>query len=255
MLRDLAEQMIMKTKQGYIAILCGIVLLLCISDVYPVFAEEGIISFNTDNGYLYSVAENGITITGYKGIEKNLRIPNEIDGLPVIRIGMYAFLHNQSIWSAIIPESVLEIESYAFDDSTLRCVVLSDGLQKIGESAFARSDITSIYIPASVTTVGRCAFYSCSHLRSVYNNASDTILRDRMFFECSNLFDITLPDTIQIIEEEAFYFCISLEVINLPKSLEAIEDHAFYDCRMLDIAVNNNIHLGQGVFSIYDPNE
>ena len=225
-----------------------VVVFLRVFQTYPVLSEDNNSSLYTDDGYLYSTDGNRVTITGYEGLENNIRIPDVIADLPVTRIGKNAFLHNQSIWSVVLPNTLLEIDAYAFYDSSIRCVVLPDGLQTIRESAFGRSKITSINIPTSVTTVERTAFYSCTHLRSVNFCAQVSVLHDMMFFECLNLYDISLPDTIQVIEEEAFYYCISLEMMNIPKSLKTIEDHAFYNCRMLNISVDDDIHLGQGVF-------
>ena len=48
-------------------------------------------------------------------------------------------------------------------------VIFEDGsqLQSIGETAFQQSGLTTITIPASVTSIGTYAFYICSSLTSI----------------------------------------------------------------------------------------
>ena len=61
------------------------------------------------------------------------------------------------------------IGSYAFSGfADLNSVLLSDGLEIIGESAFEKTGIKEIYIPTSVKKIGNDAFYRCNELTSVY---------------------------------------------------------------------------------------
>jgi hypothetical protein len=56
-----------------------------------------------------------LTITRYTGSEKDVCIPERINGLPVTSIGKGAFSGNQ-LTSVTIPNSVTSIGKWAFDD-------------------------------------------------------------------------------------------------------------------------------------------
>lgn len=113
----------------------------------------------------------------------------------------------------------------------------------IGDSAFNPShtitNVSSVFIPATVTSIGRLAFRCCkslatvtfaegSHLKSIGALAfSGTISAHPIFKE------IQIPDSVETIGTNAFYCCQDLESITLPASLETIESSAFSFCRNL----------------------
>lgn len=69
------------------------------------------------DGFLWTIIENDeVMITGYTGSERELIIPEKIDGRAVSVIGANAFKGNISLHSVIIPESVKEIGDEAFED-------------------------------------------------------------------------------------------------------------------------------------------
>jgi hypothetical protein len=61
-----------------------------------------------------TTANGQVTITGYTGTERNVRIPSQINGLPVTSIGDSAFAGN-ILTSVTIPNSVTFIGGRAFD--------------------------------------------------------------------------------------------------------------------------------------------
>ena len=113
----------------------------------------------------------------------------------------------------------------------------------IGDSAFNPSHtitkVSSVFIPATVTSIGRLAFRCCkslatvtfaegSHLKSIGVSAfSGTDSAHPIFKE------IQIPDSVETISTNAFHNCQDLESITLPASLETIESSAFSDCRKL----------------------
>lgn len=113
----------------------------------------------------------------------------------------------------------------------------------IGDSAFNPSHtitkVSSVFIPATVTSIGRLAFRCCkslatvtfaegSHLKSIGVSAfSGTDSAHPIFKE------IQIPDSVETIGTNAFHNCQDLESITLPASLETIESSAFSSCRKL----------------------
>ena len=85
----------------------------------------------------------------------------------VTSIGNYAFYHFGDLERVVIPPSVKEIGKYAFYEcESLGTIIISNGVKKIGEFAFFNHYLssnsyyqTTVYIPASVTQIGRMAFW------------------------------------------------------------------------------------------------
>lgn len=77
--------------------------------------------------------------------------------------------------SCIVGQSVTKIPSYMFHNGTFTiCTNLinvdfsnANSLVSIGVRAFHGTNITSLYIPASVTSIKSCAFYGCTNLTEV----------------------------------------------------------------------------------------
>ena len=107
--------------------------------------------------YEYEVRPDGIEITKYFGSEKNITIPSEINGLPVISIGREAFRHNQ-LTDVIILNSITNIGDWAFSDNQLTNITIPNSVTSIGQLAFRDNQLTSITIPNSVTSIGHSTF-------------------------------------------------------------------------------------------------
>lgn len=67
--------------------------------------------------FYYDVTDNKVTILVYEGNGKNVVIPNEIDGMPVTEIYVYAFAKGESFNSITIPKNVKYFPIEIFDRS------------------------------------------------------------------------------------------------------------------------------------------
>ena len=144
-------------------------------------------------------------------------------------------------------------------------VTLGEGVANISDWAFGYyPNLTSVAIPASVTTIGGYAFMSCSSLASVTiaENSQLATIGASTFKECSNLTSFTLPASVTAIEGDAFWrtgltsFIIpensqlatigdwafhesaGLATISFPASLTSIGYFAFYSCNFTSITCN-----------------
>ena len=104
---------------------------------------------------------------------------------------------------------------------------------KIGGSAFANKNITSILIPDSVTSIGSDAFRGCTGLTSITIPDSVTSIGSWAFAGCTGLTSITIPDGVTSIGERAFYGCTGLTSITIPDSVTSIGEDAFDGCSNL----------------------
>ena len=87
------------------------------------------------------------------------------------------------------------------------------GVDSIVNNAFERSNIVSITIPVSVTSIESSAFSDCSSLTSITIPNSVTSISQGMFYACSSLTSITIPNSVTSIGTGAFRGCSSLNEI------------------------------------------
>jgi len=93
----------------------------------------------------------------------NVRIPPQIQGMPVVAIGIDAF-RGGGLTSVTIPNGVTHIGSGAFSscrnigNNKLASVIIPDSVVYIGRWAFASNHLSSVVIPDSVTHIGDEAF-------------------------------------------------------------------------------------------------
>ena len=125
--------------------------------------------------------------------------------------------------------SVTSISSYAFTDS------------------FNNSNLTSVSIPNSITSISKDAFIYCSSLTEV--NISDLSAWCKINFgdfRANPLYyatkfklngveikDLVIPDDITEIKNYAFIYCSGLTSVTIPNSVTSIGSDAFYGCSSL----------------------
>lgn len=83
----------------------------------------------------------------------------------------------------------------------------------IDEGAFyENSQLTSIYVPGSVTYIGTKAFYKCPALTSVTLAEGVTEIDIMAFYRCPALTSVSLPNSIRNISTSVFSECPALQV-------------------------------------------
>ena len=140
-----------------------------------------------------------------------------------------------------------EIGKYAFAYCRgLTSLTLPAGITSIGRSAFVGcSGLTSLILPAGITSIDSYAFYSCSGLMSLTLPTGITSIGEYAFEGCSGLTSLTLPASITSIGEYAFDKCSGLTSLTLPVGITSISNGAFKGCSGL-----TSLTLHAGITSI-----
>ena len=112
----------------------------------------------------------------------------------------------------------------------------------IGGAAFQNSNVTSITIPNSVTSIGEYAFSDCIKLTSIDIPNNVTTIEFFTFYNCINLVSVTIPNSVTNIKSGAFLNCWSLSSIDIPNSVTKIWNQVFQSCTNLtSFTISNNV--------------
>ena len=201
----------------------------------------------------YGVLDDGtVEITGYKGSEQKVDVPEKINKKSVTRIGNLAFKDCTKITSIAMPDSVAYIGRSAFYNCTsLKSITIPDGVKEIGYAAFSEcAGLVSVKIPDNVTKIGDSAFINCANLTKIdvtagnkYYSSANGVLFDKNKSEIicypAGIKNVgySIPDGVTVIRDRAFNKCISLNSITIPKSVQDIETYSFFGCISLE-AIN-----------------
>src|SRR5262249_43328198 len=100
----------------------------------------------------------------------------------------------------------------------------------IGDGVFANTSISSVVIPASVTSVGDGfwlgPFLGCTNLTSVVIPHSVTNVASKAFTYCTGLTNVVIGNGVKTIGEEAFGECERLANITFGSSVTVIGPEA-----------------------------
>ena len=203
----------------------------------------------------YFFDETTGTITGYRGTDKNLVIPAEINGFAVINIANGAFKDNNKIRSVVMPSTLKSIGDEAFDSCRLldrvefnkglehigrrafhNCayldnVVLPEGLLTMGERTFEMCEkLTNVTFPTTLKEIPAYAFDTCWRIKEVIIPEGIEVIGEGAFYECEGIKKVTLSSTVNKICYKAFGACVGAEEFIIPEGVEEIEPLAFMSC-------------------------
>ena len=160
------------------------------------------------------------------------------------------------------------IDAYAYNGKTsgICYIAVEEGVNCIGEYAFANSDTVQGIVIINTTTIGNHAFYQGSALNYVEISCCNTIedyafaenlllkrveidsvknINEYAFFDNIAINDLYIDADLYHIGNHAFDSCKSIPQVVLPETVREIGSHAFYDCNSM-----KSINIPVGVAAI-----
>lgn len=193
-------------------------------------SAHGVRHANQSTTFTYHLEGDKAYITGYTGEMSDVVVPAVIDGHPV----------------------------YAIENlrgSILKHVVVSEGIEVIGDGAFNSNGVDtleSISLPQSVKKIERFAFCGQGKLREVSLGGVIEI-GDYAFQACPNLKQIVLPDTVEAIGMWAFADT-GLTSLTIPANVTKLGESFVLNCASLTALYiapeNTNYEIVDGL--LYD---
>ena len=198
-------------------------------------------TFSVSGVFKYTINNEQVTIVGYtEEISGEVTIPSEIAGHTVVALGDYAFYGCETITKVIVPSSVKVIGESAFTDSSVKEVVLNEGLEEIHTMAFGYSAITTITLPESLKLLDYGAFFSCTDLTYVKLPSTLTEIPSDAFCFCESLTEIEIPETVTSIGDFAFG-ATGITEIDIPDDVTYIGQYAFYSSALKTVMLPKNV--------------
>lgn len=146
--------------------LTSVMLLLAI--VQGAAFAQGEINRVVKNGVVYEYDNSDWKCTGYDRSDPNFPPDGVITILSDIEVEMPGFDEPVSITITEIAASAFNDESHPVDNKDIRGVIISEGIEVIGQDAFNRCvNITNITLPTTIKKVGTGAFHCGDGLRWV----------------------------------------------------------------------------------------
>lgn len=182
--------------------------------------------------------------TDVKGntIPKYTIVNNEIAGR--------AYYGNQNMSGYTMPEEITRVNDFSFARSNLTSISIPSSVTQIGYGAFYHCDnLSQITIPTSVTDIEPFAFQNTKWLEDWYQTGQEFLIVGDGILLAYNGGNshITIPDGVKKIAPYAFYQHNGLLSVSLPDSLVEVGEAAFSGCVNL-----TEVFGGTGILKIAD---
>ena len=157
-----------------------------------------------------------------------------IIGEGITEVGLRAFHWSINCTKVVLPESLIAVREYGFNNlRNLKSITLPSNLKIIEHCGFSECvALESIVLPDSVTTVDASAFANCYALKSATLSAGMKYIPSSMFFGDYRLTNVVLPEGITFIDDTAFADC-GFKTFTIPSTLTKLGSSSFAGCKSL----------------------
>ncbi len=206
------------------------------------------VAVSPETDFTFTVGANGVTLTAYHGDAAEVRVPDTVNGLPVIKLGDEVFRDNTALKILILPDSVTVFGENVLAGCT-SLEALSTPLDAMEDNAHLgylfgadTFENNSRDVPATLKflriggtpeTLPAYALYDCNDLVAIELPESLTAIERFALAKCDSLEELALPAGLTSIGEYAFSTCMSLSTLTLGKTVKTVGFAALYECRNL----------------------
>lgn len=163
------------------------------------------------------------------------------------QIAQRAYYSSQNMADYAIPEGILAISEFAFARSNLTSITIPNSVTSIGYGAFYHcDDLEKVVIPNSVTDIEPCAFDNTKWLNEWYATSQEFLIVGDGILLAYNGGNshVTIPEGVKKIAPYAFYKHNGLVSVSMPDSLKEIGEAAFSGCTNLeDVFGGTNVEV------------
>lgn len=190
-------------------------------DEQHTYIQENVdISSITFDGYYEFFTKNEkIVLSNYLGSESKINVPSSYFGAYVEIIGGACFMNNLDLVEVTLPNTVKELEKYAFAGCT---------------------NITKLELSNSLEIIGEYAIRGCESIEYITLPESLIEIRNSAFNMCSNLKEMIIPKNVTSVGVYAFSWCVNITKIYIPKSVITMQSGACYSCSKATIYLESN---------------
>ena len=209
------------------------------------------------------LSDGSVAIVAYNGTASHVDLTALDLGGKIVNIGGSAF-ENSSVKSIVLPDTLTTIQAKAFYRSAITSVSIPASVQFIGRSAFADTPLQTLRFAndASLGVIERSAFENTKQLQSVTLPSSLTLLGSAAF-KNSGISSLTFASGIGLakISDEAFAYT-KITSLTLPDTINEIGASAFRETAQLktvafgsaaELVIMSNAFYHAGLTSLHIP--
>ena len=164
----------------------------------------------------------------------------------------YTFQDCKELEEVILPETVTEIGTFAFDNcKSITSFNFHEGLEKLEGSSFRDTGLTEITLPSTLTSAYG-AFDHAELLKKVTFADGTTKVPDGIFDTSPALEEVVLPSTVTSIGDYAFDGCKSLTSFKFHEGLTKIGQSAFRETGLIEITLPSTLTSANVAFVYSD---
>ena len=153
----------------------------------------------------------------------------------------YTFQDCKELEEVILPETVTEIGTFAFDNcKSITSFNFHEGLEKLKGSSFRDTGLTEITLPSTLTSAYG-AFDHAESLKKVTFADGTTEVPDGIFDTSPALEEVVLPSTVTSIGNYAFDGCKKLASFNFHEGLTRIGQSAFRETALTEVTLPSTL--------------
>lgn len=206
-----------------------------VESIYDEASQEGKIIFENSNIILGSTIMTG---------------QNKLDGLALPAStqwsGTQAFWNQASLSCLILTEGIKAVGEMAFHNgsstSSLKQVYLPESLETLGISAFYGMGLESIFIPKNCISIGRLCFANCGQLETINVHEENPVYDSRdncnaiIETKTNKLIAVSIntkiPDSVTALDDGCFRGS-GITAVDIPSSITSLSDYMFHNCTKL----------------------